>query len=162
MIDFKFPLREFIELWNPSWGKWLILNSHWENLLNYEIPVEGNDWFWIPSLHVSVKYFIPLSQSTCVNHSFYKRNKNYFSTWVSLGILLLYSDYHIFRKRNENKFSTCVFLGIFLLCSVNHSFHKRKTKMTSPHESLKVFSCCAVFTTHLTRETKMNSPHESL
>ena len=60
-----------------------------------------------------------------VNQSFHKRNENEFCTWVSLGILLLCSVYHIFHKRNENEFSKLGSLGIFLLWSVSHSFHKR-------------------------------------
>ena len=144
IIDSQFPFRQLIANNFPTWGKWLILNSHWENLLNYEIPVEGNDWFWIPSLHVSVKYFIPLSQSTCVNHSFYKRNKNYFSTWVSLGIFLLWSVNHSFHKRNENDFFTWVSLGIFLLWSVNHSFHKRNKNGFFTWVSLGIFLLLSV------------------
>ena len=58
-----------------------------------------------------------------VYHSFHKRNENYFFTWVSLGIYLLWSVSHSFHKRNENYFSTWVSLGILLLCSVYHIFH---------------------------------------
>ena len=78
-----------------------------------------------------------------VNHSFHKRNKNYFSTWVSLDISVsvFHSCWHLkhddslakypytclphFHNINKNDFSTWVYLGIFLLWSVNHSFHKR-------------------------------------
>ena len=53
------------------------------------------------------------------------KNENEFSTWVSLGIFLLWSVNCSFHKRNENDFLTCVSLGIFLLGSLNHSFPKR-------------------------------------
>ena len=59
-----------------------------------------------------------------VNRSFHKRNENDFFTWVSLGIFLLWSVNHSFHKRNENDFSTLFSLGILLFYSFYHSFHK--------------------------------------
>ena len=59
-----------------------------------------------------------------VNCSFHKRNENDFFTWVYLGIFLLGSLNHSFPKRNENDFFTWVTLGIYLLWRANHIFHK--------------------------------------
>ena len=44
------------------------------------------------------------------------------TSWVGF---LLWSVYHIFHKRYKNDFSTWVSLGILLLCNVYHVFHKR-------------------------------------
>ena len=82
---------------------------------------------------------IQQSTATCVNHSFHKRNKNGFFTWVTLDIFLLWSVNHSFHNRNKNGFFKWVSLGIFLLWSVNHSIHKRNENYFFTWVSLGIF-----------------------